>query len=286
MPIQLRHFVAQHPHGAGLRKRRPRRAAPVKPDRANELWYKAELLKIVKLLRSKTEEIVMPVARGFIVPRENLGDEDLPQDMMQALNILAGQFGGIDTTAKRLAALAAQKNLGSVDKRLASSIKRSVNVDITGALTMHGGKIGTAMEAATKANVDLITSIPQQFFERIEKAIMENLSSGIRWEDFANVIDHIGDVTEYRAKLIARDQTSKMNSSFNQVRQTDLGINKYQWETAGDERVRDSHAENDGKVFSWDDPPEETGHPGEDIQCRCVAIPVFDLDDVEEEAAA
>ncbi|MEE8393530.1 MAG: phage minor head protein, partial [Rhodospirillales bacterium] len=42
----------------------------------------------------------------------------------------------------------------------------------------------------------------------------------------------------------------------------------YIWRTVGDSKVRSSHAERDGKVFSWDDPPEG-GHPGEAPNCRC-----------------
>lgn len=46
----------------------------------------------------------------------------------------------------------------------------------------------------------------------------------------------------------------------------------YIWRTRGDDRVRPSHAANDGKIFAWDDPPR-TGHPGEDYGCRCIAEP-------------
>ncbi len=47
---------------------------------------------------------------------------------------------------------------------------------------------------------------------------------------------------------------------------------RYIWKTQGDSKVRDSHRKNHNKIFSWDDPPE-TGHPGEDYGCRCVAVP-------------
>lgn len=47
----------------------------------------------------------------------------------------------------------------------------------------------------------------------------------------------------------------------------------YVWRTAGDDKVRPSHAANDGHVFAWDDPPD-TGHPGEEEGCRCWAEPV------------
>lgn len=44
----------------------------------------------------------------------------------------------------------------------------------------------------------------------------------------------------------------------------------YIWRTQGDGKVRTSHAANEGKIFAWDNPPE-TGHPGEDYNCRCTA---------------
>lgn len=46
----------------------------------------------------------------------------------------------------------------------------------------------------------------------------------------------------------------------------------YIWRTRGDGKVRSTHAVNNGKIFSWDVPPE-TGHPGEDYNCRCTAEP-------------
>ena len=47
---------------------------------------------------------------------------------------------------------------------------------------------------------------------------------------------------------------------------------RYVWRTRRDERVRRSHRMNDGRVFSWTDAPA-TGHPGEDYNCRCEAVP-------------
>lgn len=46
----------------------------------------------------------------------------------------------------------------------------------------------------------------------------------------------------------------------------------YIWRTQHDDKVRPSHAQNDGLVFSWENPPP-TGHPGEDFGCRCRAEP-------------
>lgn len=54
--------------------------------------------------------------------------------------------------------------------------------------------------------------------------------------------------------------------------------NYYVWYTREDDKVRGSHAQRQGQVFNWDNPPEG-GHPGEDYGCRCLAvkyIPPFD----------
>jgi len=44
----------------------------------------------------------------------------------------------------------------------------------------------------------------------------------------------------------------------------------YIWRTRRDGKVRSAHAEREGQIFSWDDPPQG-GHPGEDYNCRCTA---------------
>lgn len=43
--------------------------------------------------------------------------------------------------------------------------------------------------------------------------------------------------------------------------------------------MRSEHAENNGKIFAWDDPPA-TGPPDEDFGCRCRAEPYYP--DIEE----
>lgn len=46
----------------------------------------------------------------------------------------------------------------------------------------------------------------------------------------------------------------------------------YVWRTRRDERVRTTHSRNGGRLFRWSAPPD-TGHPGEDYNCRCEAVP-------------
>jgi len=102
-------------------------------------------------------------------------------------------------------------------------------------------------------------------------------TTGKRWEELKASLLERGSVSESRAELIARDQTLKLNGAITKANQQAAGVDKYVWSTSRDERVRDTHAELDGKVFSWAAPPKP-GHPGQDYQCRCIAVPLLEDD--------
>lgn len=124
-------------------------------------------------------------------------------------------------------------------------------------------------------NTSLIKSIPTQYIGKVESAIRNGVMQGIASSEIAKEIKRISGVTSNRARVIARDQISKANNELNEYRQKDLGIDDYKWWTSQDERVRPTHKTKHGKVFKWSNPPSDTGHPGHDVLCRCVALPEF-----------
>jgi len=125
-----------------------------------------------------------------------------------------------------------------------------------------------------RENVKLIKNISDKALDDIEGSVQRGLRSGQRHEELAKTIQKSTGYTKVRSKIIARDQISKLNGNLTHLRQQDLGIQSYQWQTSLDERVRPSHASNEGEEFNWNDSPD-TGHPGEDVLCRCTASPVF-----------
>jgi SPP1 gp7 family putative phage head morphogenesis protein len=188
-------------------------------------------------------------------------------------SIAAEVVGGLAQAAEIIAAqLVEGVDQQNVDT-LQSSIQQAYGIDITQLLRAQN--IQPTLMLAQRANVNLIKTIPAQYFERLNTTVLTGIQQGQRYSDIADSIQEIYGVTDNRAKLIARDQTSKTNAAIAETRQTDLGIEEYTWLTAGDERVRETHADNEGQVFRWDSPPAETGHPGHDINCRCVAIPMI-----------
>lgn len=275
--LRLANLASVHPRTARLRKREDRTLRAVRPSQRCEMFYRAHLVAIVDQLRKAGAEIAeemrptWPLVRDASVPR-------LPEVMERA----SRKFGGIKQVADRLASLAAQRNLAAVDERLVASIRASVGLNIAPLLTVHG-TVHQEMLAATRANVDLIVSIPAQYLDKVGAAVTDGFTAGLRWEELVKTIAHVGDVTDERAKLIARDQTGKMNSDFNRVRQVGLGIERYRWSGALDQRERPSHRAMEGQICRWDAPPMidgEAANPGQPIQCRCVALPVFNLDEL------
>lgn len=133
-------------------------------------------------------------------------------------------------------------------------------------------------------NIALIKNLGTEQSQQLEQLLSNVSSFAVRHEELAPEIQKVLDVGDSRAQLIARDQILKINSQAQQLSQTSAGIEEYTWRTSEDERVRDSHQELDGTVHGWDDPPIVDGeavHPGEAIQCRCVAIPRIPLlDDI------
>jgi SPP1 gp7 family putative phage head morphogenesis protein len=157
------------------------------------------------------------------------------------------------------------------------------------------------LELFTRENAALIKSLDDNVTSSVESLVRRGVATGRRHEEIMRELEDGYAVPKRRARLIARDQVSKLNADLAQSRQRDVGIEYYYWETSSDERVRGSRGEIkagrhdvlDGKLCRWDDPSVYSddegrtwrsrtaigayvGHPGEDYQCRCWARPKFD----------
>lgn len=128
-------------------------------------------------------------------------------------------------------------------------------------------------------NVGLIVTIPADTLDKMRDIVYDGFDKGKTTTRIIKEMQRAYSISKRHAELIARDQTAKLNGQIQQAQQQDAGINEYIWCTSGDERVRKSHMELNGKKFSWNDPPVNSDgrkcHPGEDYQCRCIGRPVF-----------
>lgn len=280
--LVLGHFVAGHPGGRRLRGQRERVARAIRPARRNELFYRRQLGLIVQQLRLATEEIADELRPDW--PRPRASDSASPGGFGGYMNRAAAKFGDIEAVAQRLTDVrnrlsVVRRNLAAVDESLIAAVRQAVGVDIAGALH-DAGRVQGEVQRAARENVELIRSIPAQHLDRVRAAVEKAFEEGVRWESMAKDLREIGDITDRRARIIARDQTSKMNAAFNEARQAQVGIAEYTWSGALDARERDSHRRMEGQRCRWDAPPSVDGeavHPGQAILCRCVAQPVISI---------
>lgn len=160
-----------------------------------------------------------------------------------------------------------------VAKRV-SDHQRAYHRKLIGISLTEDIRVGPAMIAFRERNIRLITSLGEDTVDQVRGILADAESTGLRVEDLAEQIRERFDVARSRAELIARDQTLKLHGQVTKIRQENAGIVSYTWSTSRDGRVRESHEALEGEEFSWNSPPEP-GHPGDDYQCRCVAIPVL-----------
>ena len=95
------------------------------------------------------------------------------------------------------------------------------------------------LEARVRENVNLIRTIPERFHAGLAKKI-EAIQMGTPFDQqkLQGVLRREYKSSRYNLRRLTRDQTSKLTGQLNQARQTELGIDRYRWETSGDERVR------------------------------------------------
>lgn len=116
----------------------------------------------------------------------------------------------------------------------------------------------------------------------LRQKVQANAFQGYRSSNLIQMIQDNHGVSVRKAKFLARQETTLLMSKFRESKYADVGITKYIWRGAMDERERPDHKRLQGKVFDFSLPPvvdRKTGrraNAGEDFGCRCVAIPVIE----------
>lgn len=157
---------------------------------------------------------------------------------------------------------------------LSKSLSRDLRKEIETAPT------GAVLKQLLEEQVLLITSLPIEAGERVHKLTMEMITEGGRAKELAAEIMKTGEVTESRARCIARTEVARTASNLTQARATHVGSSHYIWTTSGDSDVRDTHRKMNGKVIAWNEPPEvDPGkppyHAGCVYNCRCFPMPII-----------
>ena len=173
-----------------------------------------------------------------------------------------------------------------VDANVISAFAEAVSVDVF----LNDSALLDTVKAEWKAQQSrLVDSIVNTYIEKLQIIVSNAVQRGTAMSEVKEEIKVLLNTTDKRAKFIARNEVGNLNGIITMHRQVDCGISVYQWSSSHDERVRPSHAEMDGKYFYWNSDkvgeingikvyPAPKYHPCMDYNCRCVALPVIDLE--------
>lgn len=244
-----------------ISKRNRRRQATLKlsPPRAIEVAYARALRGALRELHKGVEDWLIP----------NLGEITSRTDGVTPLS------GDWDAFVAVILPTLRQRMGPALTRMVLATLKANAKGLRLIGIDPRDQRLGAIIDRARDENIRLVENAGRAYAASVRKVFEDPAAPTRRVEDLKADLLARGDVSESRAELIARDQVLKLNGAITKARQENAGIVEYEWSTSLDERVRESHRALEGKIFRWDNPPPETGHPGEDFQCRCVAIPVL-----------
>lgn len=283
--MTLREYLKRKGLLARVKARLRRPPVPKHPMNL-ELEYARILVDYVDEMRKRTKPLIESMVQRL--------DASEPDEFSHNLTLRLHSFINPEAMSQHIGAKVDRWN----KQQWGAYSKKTLGIDV-----FHESPNAVKrLERFRKENAKLISSIPRRLHSEVSTMVSDAFRTGTRAGSLAVDIERRFAVSESRARLIARDQIGKLNGDLTRVRQVDLGIDHYIWRTLRDERVRGrpggwyseadpDHWAMDGRKCKWSDSSvvfvdgewvdrdEVSGpyaHPGEDIQCRCIAEPVLE----------
>jgi SPP1 gp7 family putative phage head morphogenesis protein len=254
-----------------VRNRKPGTTAlmPVIEQSAGvERSYLAQLRRIEHEAARGIREVIIPAyERRQAQLRDGL-TRDADEASMDALRLLVGAM--VRAVTAQVTQLLKLEGLRHT-KAWMSTARRTFGIDLTS--VVREDDLADFLEVAALRNASLIRGLSDDLLKRVAHETTTALLAGEAVKDLQARLKRQLAISDSRARLIARDQTSKLTSDLNRKRHEEAGVNSYVWRTSQDERVRERHRALEGKVYKYGEPTgaEEGLPPGQPIQCRCIA---------------
>lgn len=260
--------------------------------------YQKALLDLVRQMTKETRDRITKLFDGstaddFFEQQKEAAAMDgasLSTKAKKLMNDLQDKFVQLfGSKSRKLATTMLNGALKASQASLSTSLK-----ELSGGLSLNTGVVPEGLETKSQAivqeNVDLIKSIPQQYFKDISGSVFRSITTGNGLKDLIPAIGKYAGETSRRTKNIALDQTRKAYNTINRERMQKLGVKQFEWiHSGGGLEPRPSHVAMNGKIFSFDDLPiinkenlkyeaPQRGIPGQAINCKCVMGPVIEFD--------
>jgi SPP1 gp7 family putative phage head morphogenesis protein len=245
--------------------------------RAEELSYMDDLDKVHEVIEESVDLFIFDrlniFKNSFNAERQSFRVDDLAQDiersMFEAEDFFKREMS--DLKIINYAEKQARKVNAKSQKYISDTYSKISEISFSGFERWLPGDL----EAFQKENLRYIKNISSETYKNVETSLYRSFRQGLNLLDIQEELSKSVNFSKQRLRLVARDQTQKLYSHLTKMRHLDAGLNKYEWSSSLDERTRDSHREKHGKIFDYNDPPSDTGNPGDGVNCRCDALAVI-----------
>jgi len=174
----------------------------------------------------------------------------------------------LETISQQMLAKLDRKSKEEFYKRVAAK----TGINVADLIAKEGMKSTT--NALVAETAQWIQTLRDDTFQKFTNNTLFGMSQGESLDTIVSQFDGVVSERKNHAKFLARNQVQNYNSITTKIRAQNLGITKAIWETAGDERVRPSHEDREGKEFDlaeglYSSLDDLYLLPGTDYNCRC-----------------
>lgn len=168
------------------------------------------------------------------------------------------------------------KSLTAADKfnkeKLYEKIEKATGVSAKELVASEG--MTATRNALTAETAQWIKKTRDETLEFFTSNTLRAMTTGTGLDEIMSQFDGMVETRKNHARFVAQNQINNYNSIMTKTRAQEVGVTKAIWRTEGDDLVRESHADRDGKEFDlskglYSSVDGLTLLPQVDYNCRC-----------------
>jgi SPP1 gp7 family putative phage head morphogenesis protein len=259
MPLRSR-FAAR---AARRNRRRQLIARAPRVSATIDASFGVAFTRVVRAFSARVKETLAPQLRQDAPPAKMIATLSLKTQAQQA----SAQFRETAfQTARRL-----EKFSKSEASRWLGDLASDLPTTVPGFADRFADDTTARLEGLLNAALDAVTL-------GVDELTAEEIAAG----EAEVLVGEVMDGWLSRAIQSARNLISSATTDLTKERSQSVGVDGYVWISMHDAKTRPEHAAlDDGSIYSWDAPPlsgaeSDCGddcHPGQDYECRCMAVP-------------
>lgn len=258
---------------------KPKRIIKGKPLRPSAAIIAAQDKAMRLIMEAMRRDIERAMRKAI---NESNGDASLASQVRIVISSLTKKWDG---RFNEFSKNQIYKMMNNTLRQVNSTLRESL-VQISPDMSLPRGisaETDAMIRASTIQAASLIKRIPAKYLGEVEQAVMRSIVGGEN--DVLGVLTEKYEGNYRRARWVFMDQARKAHTSIAKAQMESAGVTKFEWlHSHASAHPRELHEKLSGQVFDLDKPPiidyktKERGYPSQLVNCRCMMMPVVELD--------